>query len=66
MAPNSKRRKTNSGVEEITFDTTARQDYLTGFRKRKQQRIKTAKEKAIIKGKEARIEMRKQVRQSTI
>lgn len=49
-------------IEEITFDNDARNEYLTGFRKRKQARIKQAQEIAAKKEREARIEMRKQVR----
>ena len=60
MPPTAKRRKT-SAIEEIKFDTAARQDYLAGFRKRKQQRIKSAQEFAAKKEREQRIEDRKQV-----
>ena len=63
-APPPKKRKATHAVEEITFDKDARAEYLTGFRKRKQARIKHAKEIAEEKAREERIEMRKQVRAS--
>jgi ribosomal RNA-processing protein 17 len=54
MHPPSKRRKTESTVvEEINFDPSARQEYLTGFHKRKLERAKHARELA---EKQARIE----------
>lgn len=42
--PSIKRRKlaAASAVPEITFDDSARSEYLTGFSKRKQARIKEA------------------------
>jgi ribosomal RNA-processing protein 17 len=61
MGPQSKRRKT-SKVEEITFDDSARQEWLTGFRKRKQQRIKHAQQVAEEKAREMKREERKRVR----
>lgn len=61
MAPQTKRRKVESAVEEINFDPTARHDYLTGFHKRKVQRIKQAQEYAQKKAREERIEQRKKV-----
>lgn len=60
-APPPKKRKATHAVEEITFDKDARAEYLTGFRKRKQARIKHAKEIAEEKAREERIVMRKQV-----
>ena len=63
--PPPKKRKATHAVEEITFDKDARAEYLTGFRKRKQARIKHAKEIAEEKAREERIEMRKQVRASS-
>ena len=59
--PPSKKRKTTHAVEEISFDDNARADYLTGFRKRKQARVKHAQEIAAEKARLDRIEMRKQV-----
>lgn len=48
-------------IEELKFDPEARQDYLTGFHKRKVQRIKHAQEEAAKKGKEEKVEARKEV-----
>lgn len=62
MAPPSKRRKTTA-LEEISFDPEARQDYLSGFRKRKQQRIRHAKDFAAKRDRELKVEGRKQVSQ---
>ncbi|KAL4881399.1 nucleolar protein 12-domain-containing protein [Aspergillus karnatakaensis] len=59
----SKKRKLNSRVEEITFDDTAREQFLTGFRRRKQQRIKHAQEVAAQKAREAKREDRKRMRE---
>lgn len=64
MAPPNKKRKTESKVEEVTFDLNARQDYLTGFHKRKLQRAKYAQEKAAERARLDRIEARKKVRAS--
>ena len=62
MQPPTKRRKTEpSVVEEINFDTAARQEYLTGFHKRKLQRAKHAREIAEKKVRAERIEERKRV-----
>lgn len=62
MTPNAKRRKlASTQVEEINFDPAARQEFLTGFRKRKQQRAKHAQEVAEKRAREDRIEARKQV-----
>ncbi|KAE8152554.1 nucleolar protein 12-domain-containing protein [Aspergillus avenaceus] len=63
MGPQAKRRKTVSKVEEINFDSDARHEFLTGFRKRKLQRIKHAQEVAERKAREARIEDRKKIRE---
>jgi len=49
-------------VAELTFDTSARQDYLTGYRKRKLQRISEARDIAKRKEREERITHRKEVR----
>lgn len=62
MGPQAKRRKT-SKVEEINFDHSARHEFLTGFRKRKQQRIKHAQEVAEQKAREAKREDRKRMRE---
>lgn len=57
----SRKRKLASRVEEINFDDTARHEFLTGFRKRKQQRIKHAQEVAEEKAREAKREERRRV-----
>ncbi|OJK05332.1 hypothetical protein ASPACDRAFT_1884891 [Aspergillus aculeatus ATCC 16872] len=62
MGPQAKRRKVASKVEEINFDAADRESFLTGFRKRKQQRIKHAQEVAIKKAKEMKREERKRPR----
>lgn len=62
LPPQLKKRKIEHTIEEINFDNDARQEYLTGFHKRKQQRIKRAQEEAQKREKEERREMRKQVR----
>lgn len=59
LPPPSKKRK--YGVEEVSFDFDARQEYLTGFHKRKQQRIKLAQEEAAKKAREERLRTRKEV-----
>jgi ribosomal RNA-processing protein 17 len=46
MASTLKRRKLNPATPEIVFDDSARADFLTGFHKRKQARIKQAQELA--------------------
>ena len=59
LLPPRKKRKPASAIEEITFDLRAREDYLTGFHKRKLQRIKHAKEEAAKKDREEKINARK-------
>ena len=61
MVPPPKRRKKTPAIEEISFDFGAREDYLTGFHKRKLQRIKHAQEEAVKKEREERIAARKRV-----
>ena len=67
MPPSTKRRKIAAGVgrvapvEEITFDTSARAEFLTGFHKRKVQRAKHAAEIAEKRAREERREFRKKV-----
>jgi ribosomal RNA-processing protein 17 len=63
MPPPTKRRKTEPTVaEEITFDPSARQEYLTGFHKRKLERAKHAREIAEKQARLEKLEARKQVR----
>lgn len=57
----SKKRKATHTIEEVTFDNSARQEYLTGFHKRKVQRQKHAQEEAAKRAREEKIEFRKQV-----
>ncbi|KAL9125520.1 MAG: hypothetical protein Q9217_005292 [Psora testacea] len=59
LPPVRKKRKIAPAIEEITFDATAREDYLCGFHKRKLQRIKHAKEEAMKREREERITARK-------
>ncbi|KAL1636162.1 hypothetical protein SLS58_009930 [Diplodia intermedia] len=61
--PPRKRSKTAERPEEITFDNSARAEYLTGFHKRKQARIKHAQEQAVKREKEERVAQRKELRQ---
>ena len=62
MGTSNKRRKVQHyGVEEVKFDPTARQEYLTGFRKRKQVRVQHAQKISAEKERVAKIEERKQV-----
>lgn len=65
MGPQVKRRKV-AAVEEVNFDHDARSEFLTGFRKRKQQRIKHAQETAMRKAREIKIEERKRVCHSAL
>ena len=57
--PPTKKRKLTSAIEEIAFDPSAREDYLTGFHKRKLQRIKHAKEEAAKREREEQLTARK-------
>ncbi|KAL8713561.1 MAG: hypothetical protein Q9220_002423 [cf. Caloplaca sp. 1 TL-2023] len=63
IAPVKKRRKGEPVLEEITFDFNDREDYLTGFHKRKLQRIKHAKEEALVKERQEKIADRKALRE---
>ncbi|KAF5875494.1 putative rrna processing protein rrp17 protein [Botrytis fragariae] len=63
LPAHKKKRKFDHKIEEINFDLSAREDYLTGFHKRKVQRAKRAQEEAEKKAKEERIVMRKQLRE---
>lgn len=71
MGPNMKhikKRKVTVGpkVEEINFDTAGREEWLTGFHKRKVQRAKHAAENAAKQYKEDKRNMRKKVRLFTV
>lgn len=61
MAPATKRRRLEQQPEEITFDPSARQEYLTGFHKRKEARKQHARDTAAKKEKEEKVKERKQV-----
>ncbi|KAH0541922.1 hypothetical protein FGG08_003642 [Glutinoglossum americanum] len=61
MAPPTKRRK--NGTVEVVFDPSARVEYLTGFHKRKLQRIKHAREEAAKREKSERATERKRLRE---
>ncbi|KAH7152510.1 nucleolar protein 12-domain-containing protein [Dactylonectria estremocensis] len=62
LPPHNKKRKATFGIEEISFDNEARSEFLTGFHKRKQQRIKNAQEEAAKRARQEKIELRKQAR----
>ncbi|KAI0914127.1 nucleolar protein 12-domain-containing protein [Ustulina deusta] len=62
LAPPSKKRKRQHTLEEIKFDDDARAEYLTGFHKRKLQRVKHAQEQAAERARQEKIETRKQIR----
>ena len=64
--PAKKRRIVPAAVGEIKFDTAARQEYLTGFHKRKLLRAKHAQEAAEKKARLERIEERRKVRTSLL
>lgn len=62
LPPHYKKRKTTSDIEEISFDNDARHEFLTGFHKRKQQRIKHAQDVAAKRARQEKLDTRKQVR----
>ena len=64
--PPKKQRKSASPIEEITFNFGAREDYLSGFHKRKLQRIKRAREEAEKKDREEKVTARKLVSRSLV
>ncbi|KAF2221800.1 nucleolar protein 12-domain-containing protein [Elsinoe ampelina] len=61
-APPPKRRKVEP-VEQVTFDPDARQEYLTGYHKRKVQRANHAREIAQKKDREEKIVNRRELRE---
>jgi hypothetical protein len=65
---NLKKRKVVAApkVEEINFDPESRQEWLTGFHKRKVQRAKQAQENAAKQYKEDKRAMRAKVRHFTL
>lgn len=62
--PPRKKIKTGHKIEEINFDINSREEYLTGFHKRKLARVKAAQVEAEKKAREERIIMRKKLRDS--
>ncbi|KAL8673764.1 MAG: hypothetical protein Q9168_001825 [Polycauliona sp. 1 TL-2023] len=64
IAPIKKRRKGEPAIEEISFNFDDREEYLTGFHKRKVQRIKHAKEEAVKKEREEKVANRKTLREN--
>jgi len=60
--PSKKRKIASSAPAEITFDPAAREEYLTGFHKRKEARKKHAQEENARKEKEEKLKFRKEVR----
>ncbi|KAF2645450.1 hypothetical protein P280DRAFT_389373 [Massarina eburnea CBS 473.64] len=62
MPPPSKKRKAGPAPEQITFDSAAREEYLTGFHKRKVARIKRGQEENAKKDREERIRIRADMR----
>ncbi|KAI1115849.1 nucleolar protein 12-domain-containing protein [Nemania sp. NC0429] len=63
LAPPVKKRKRQHAIEEIKFDDGARAEYLTGFHKRKLQRVRNAQEQAAERARQEKIEARKQLRE---
>lgn len=61
--PNKRRRLSPTATEEITFDPSARHEFLTGFHKRKVQRTNAAKQAAERRAKEEKKEERKKLRE---
>ena len=70
MPPADRKRKihkTNAkAVDSISFDFDSRQEYLTGFHKRKVQRAEHGRELAQRKEKEAVVQARKEVRNTVL
>ena len=62
VPPPKKRRKVEPKIEEITFNVEERQDYLSGFHRRKLQRQKQAKAEAVKREREEKLAARKSVR----
>lgn len=61
MGPYPKKRKAQPKVEEVNFDPEARHEFLTGFHKRKVQRIKHAQDAAEKRMREEKRQDRKRV-----
>lgn len=56
-----KSRKIATAIDEISFSASAREEYLTGFHKRRLQRVQKAKDENIRKEREEKIKARKKV-----
>jgi ribosomal RNA-processing protein 17 len=65
VLPPPKKRKAEPTIEEVNFNFDAREEYLTGFHKRKVQRQKWAQEQAAKREKEEKLLTRKQVRSTS-
>ena len=61
VPPNKKRKITVTAPEKIDFDPAAREEYLTGFHKRKAARQKHAQEEAAKREKEEKLRFRREV-----
>jgi ribosomal RNA-processing protein 17 len=65
MAPppvSKKRKLAGPAAEKIEFDFSAREEYLTGFHKRKVARMKHAQEENAKREKEEKLRFRREVR----
>jgi ribosomal RNA-processing protein 17 len=62
LPPQSKKRKLQSTIASVTFDPASRAEYLTGFHKRKQQRIKHSQDIAVKREKEEKRQQREDLR----
>lgn len=60
--PNKKRKLAVTAPESIEFDFAAREEYLTGFHKRKLERKKHAQEENAKREKEEKLRLRREVR----
>ena len=60
--PNKKRKLAVTAPETIEFDFAAREEYLTGFHKRKLERKKHAQEENAKREKEEKLRLRREVR----
>ncbi|KAL5615502.1 hypothetical protein BROUX41_005547 [Berkeleyomyces rouxiae] len=63
LGPAPKKRRKPSAVEEVVFDKEARQEFLTGFHKRKLQRQKIAQEAAAQRERQDKIRFRRQLKE---
>ncbi|KAF1929785.1 uncharacterized protein M421DRAFT_129573 [Didymella exigua CBS 183.55] len=61
--PNKKRKIKTVHEEKIDFDPAAREEYLTGFHKRKVERRKHAEQENVKKEKEEKLRLRKELRE---